>query len=160
MDKKHVRMSSPNTQIIKRICILIFFIGSIIELQSQCNPPDQLPTVLCQNAPYTCIQDACYSTSTISAPGQTGFCDLNPGTAIHNPQYFEIIPTDPCIEIQIHVDDCTSGSQLQAALVTSCNWAPCPGGNVPCADILDCDPGTGVGGTMVLSACGLTPGVS
>ncbi len=152
-------MFPPKPLIIRRFCLLICLLLSLVKLESQCNPPDQLPTVFCADAPLTCLNNACYSTSEVSDFGLNGFCGTN--TAIHNPQYFEIVPIASDIEIHIHVDNCEAGSTaLQAALVTSCNWQPCPGGNVPCADVLDCDPGTGVGGTMVISASGLTPGVS
>lgn len=158
MDLNKVRMLSLNPRVIRTFCLLFCLLLSLIKLQSQCNPPDQLPTVQCINAPLTCLQDACYSTSNEQDQGWNGFCGNN--TAIHNPQYFEVVPIADCIQINIHVDGCSSGAQLQAALVTSCQWQPCPGGVVPCADVLDCDPNTPVGGTMVIDACGLTPGVS
>src|SRR5687767_3397163 len=152
MDKNLVRMFLLNPQIIRRFSLLICFFFFLIKLHSQCNPPDQLPTVLCVNAPLTCLENACYSTSNEDDEGQAGFCGSN--TVVHNPQYFEIIPIADCIEIHIHVDNCEQGSTaLQSALVTSCQWQPCPGFSVPCADVLDCDPGTGVGGTMVIDAC-------
>ena len=70
-----------------------------------------------------------------------------------------IITTDTAIDIQIHVDNCEQGSTaLQSAIVTTCDWVPCPGNIVPCPDILDCDPGTPPGGTMFLSASGLMIG--
>lgn len=47
---------------------------------------------------------------------------------------------------------------LQSAIVTSCNWQPCPGGIVPCPDILACNAGASPGDTMVLMASGLTIG--
>src|SRR5688500_14740654 len=161
MDQKQVSMLSPNPRIIRRFCLLFCLFISVIKLQSQCNPPQLLPTVQCEKAPLTYLQDACYSTLNIPEQGQPEFCGVC--TLIHNPQYFQVIPVDPCIQINIHVDGCTGGNGLQSALVTSCQWMPCgpPGTNpwVPCADVLDCDPEEGVGGTMVLSACGLTPGV-
>lgn len=153
-----MNMFSPNHRVIRRICLLFCFFGFLTQLQSQCDPPDQIPTVLCVNAPVTCLQDACYSTSNIQANGWNLFCGNN--TAIHNPQYFEVVVTDVCITISILVEDCNSGNALQAALVSNCDWQPCPGGNVPCPDVLDCDPGTGEGGTMTMNACGLTPGQS
>ncbi|MEP6795736.1 MAG: hypothetical protein ABJB16_15510, partial [Saprospiraceae bacterium] len=79
-------------------------------------------------------------------------------TIINNPQYFQFIATATTVEIDIHVDNCSSGQGLQSAIVTSCAWQPCPGGNVPCPDILACNPGTSPGGTMVLIATGLTIG--
>jgi len=150
-------MFSPKPQLIRRFCLLFCLLFSLIKLYSQCNPPDQLPTVQCVDAPLTCLNNACYSTSNEDDEGWPAFCGNN--TVIHNPQYFEIIPITDCIEIHIHVDACEDGTALQAALVTSCSWQPCPGGAVPCQDVLDCDPGTGVGGTMIIDACGLTPNV-
>lgn len=162
MASKLVCMFPPKHLIIRRVSLLICFLLILIKLNSQCNPPDQLPTTQCVDAPVTCLNNACYSTSNMADPGETGFCGSN--TQIHNPQYFEIIPNADCIQINIHVDDCGTGNALQSALVTSCTWQPCPPGPggifEPCADVLDCDPGTGVGGTMVIDACGLTPGVS
>lgn len=147
---------TPFLRILFLSVLSLFYFSDLI---AQCDPPTQLPSVQCIDAPVTCMQDACYTTTNITANGWNGFCGNN--TAIHNPQYFEIIPTDSCIEILIHVDNCSSGAPLlQAALVTSCEWQPCPGANVPCPDILDCDPGTPVGGTIMIEACGLTPGVS
>ena len=151
-------MLSPNPQIIRRFSLLFCLLLSLIQLQAQCDPPAELPTVDCINAPVTCLQDACYSTLNEPAQCCAGFC--GPNTVIHNPQYFEVIPIADCIEINIHVDGCTMGAGLQSALVTTCNWEPCPGQSVPCDDILDCDPNAFVGQTMFLSACGLTPGVS
>ena len=150
-------MFSPKTKLYRRVFFSICFMFLLGKLMSQCNPPDQLPTVQCVNAPFTCLNDACYSTSSDSDFGQSGWCGNN--TAVHNPQYFEIITIADNIEIQIHVDACQNGSTaLQSALVTSCTWAPCPGNSVPCPDILDCDAGTGVGGTMTLTASGLMIG--
>lgn len=145
---------------IRRILLLpVLYLLSLSDLLSQCDPPLLLPSAQCEDAPLVCMQDACYTTTNIQNNGWPGFC--GPNTVIHNPQYFEIIPLESCIEILIHVDVCHAGQPaLQAALVTSCEWQPCPGFNVPCEDILDCDPGTQPGGTMVIDACGLTPGVS
>ena len=149
-------MNPPNPQVISRLFIFLSFFLLCAKLSAQCDPPAELPTVECVNAPLTCLQDACYSTLNEPAQCCPSFC--GPNTLIHNPQYFEIIPTEDCIQINIHIDNC-SGQGLQSALVTSCNWQPCPGGNAPCADILDCDPGQSAGGTMILDACGVTPGV-
>src|SRR5688572_1163530 len=152
-------MTSKQLCLYKGFCFLIFSIIFLEDLKSQCNPPTELPNVQCSEATVTCLQDACFETTNQVDVGWLGFCGIN--TQIHNPQYFEIIPVDPCISILIHVDGCSSGqTALQAALVTSCDWQPCPGSIVPCADILDCDPGTPPGGTMIIEACGLTPGVS
>ncbi|MBC8173629.1 MAG: T9SS type A sorting domain-containing protein [Chitinophagales bacterium] len=85
-----------------------------------------------------------------------GFC--GPNSTINNPQYFQFIATATDVQIQIHVDICSAGQGLQSAIVNSCDWQPCPGGIVPCPDILDCNPGTSPGGTMVLNASELVIG--
>ncbi|HZV69140.1 MAG TPA: T9SS type A sorting domain-containing protein [Saprospiraceae bacterium] len=138
--------------------VLIISFSSILlcDLNSQCNPPDQLPSHICAAAPLTCLSDACYSTLNVPFVCCNNFCGLN--TIINNPQYFQFIATATDVQVQIHVDNCSSGLGLQSAIVTFCGWQPCPGGNVPCADILDCNPGTSPGGTMVLNASGLVIG--
>lgn len=151
-------MLKPSTQRPLNIFLILACFSFLSELKSQCYTPDPLPTVQCENAPLLCMQDACFATTNEADQGWVGFCGSN--TVIHNPQYFEIIPTEECIQINIHIDGCNGGLFLQAALVTSCVWQPCPGGNVPCADVLDCDPGTPVGGTMIIDACDLVPGES
>jgi len=153
---KLVKMVSPNTLFIKRSLLLLCILFSLLKLHAQCNPPDQLPTVNCNAAPLTCLADACYSTLNVPVMCCNGFCGAN--TVINNPQYFQFVATLTDVQIQIHVDMCSSGQGLQSAIVTSCAWAPCPGGNVPCADILACTPGTSPPGTMVLNASGLVIG--
>src|SRR5687767_4571712 len=135
-------MRKTSSRLLTSIGSIILCFSGISELRSQCNTPDQQPTVQCVDAPFICVQNACFQTTGEGDPGWNGFCGAN--TAINNPQYFEIIPTDECIEIHIHIDGCSSGAGLQAALVTSCEWQPCPGGQAPCADVLDCDPGTSI----------------
>ena len=139
------------------LIIIVFVSFTVAELRAQCVPPAEIPTVECENAPVTCFRGACYTTSNEPAQCCPSFC--GPNTLIHNPQYFEIIPIADCIEIQVEIGDCSNFQGLQAALVTSCEWVPCPAGSIPCADILDCDPGTFTGGTMIMDACNLTPGV-
>ncbi len=149
-------MLSPKSQLLRRVFLSLCILISLLKLQAQCNPPDQLPTVQCVDAPLTCLSDACYSTSDEAFFCCNGWCGNN--TAVHNPQYFMIITTATFIEIHIHVDECEQGTALQSAIVTTCDWVPCPGNSVPCPDILDCNPGTVVGGTMVLTAGGLMIG--
>ncbi|MBK9984160.1 MAG: gliding motility-associated C-terminal domain-containing protein [Saprospiraceae bacterium] len=149
-------MVSPDTQFFRKGFLLFSILFSLLKLNAQCNPPGELPTVDCASAPLTCLADACYSTLNIPAVCCMNFCGLN--TIINNPQYFQFIATATNIEIDIHVDNCSSGQGLQSAIVTSCAWQPCPGGAVPCPDILACNPGTSPGGTMVLIAGGLTIG--
>ena len=151
-------MSSKLTHLLRQFVFLFFVVLNFFDAQSQCNPENQLPGVQCVDAPLPCLQNACYTTVNQPDLGYPGFC--GPNTLVHNPQYFEIIPVQSCIEIHIHIDDCDTGYGLQAALVSTCDWLPCPGSNVPCQDVLDCDPGTFPGGTMIMDACGLTPGVS
>src|SRR5688572_24664247 len=158
-NKKTNFLTSLHLTIFRAICFVFLSMFYVSDLKSQCNSPSGFPTDNCENAPLTCLQNACYETRNLTANGWNGFCE--PNSAIHNPQYFEIIPIDTCISISILVDICSEGVPfLQGALVTSCDWQPCPGSNVPCADILDCDPNTEVGDTMVIDACGLTPGIS
>ena len=116
-----------------------------LPLTGQCDPPNQLPTLECEDAPLVCLLNACYETLNIPGTGPNGFCGGM--TSIQNPQYFQILTTATEIEIHIHVDNCDNGSSLQSALINDCPWAV--------ANVIDCDPGTGPGGTMVLSATGL-----
>lgn len=145
-------MFSPKTQLVRGSLILFCLFISLIKLTSQCDPPSQLPTNDCSTAPFTCIQDACYSTDNNPVFGYNGFCGSS--TAIHNPQYFEVIPTQPHVVIMIHVDNCTSGAGLQAAFLNACPW--------DIGDVLDCDDGTNgcVGCTMTLDVDNLIPGQS
>src|SRR5687768_10653495 len=148
MDQKLVRMLSPKTQLIRRFCLLFCLLFCLIKLQSQCNPPNELPTGECETAPLTCLADACYSTASNPSPPYSGWCGAM--TQIHNPQYFQFIATATTVQINIHVDNCTSGSGLQSAILGACPWTN--------ADVLSCDPQEGVGGTMVLIATDLIIG--
>lgn len=142
-------MISPNTLILKK---LVFVFGLLVlvvlQVNSQCNPPSQLPTGDCNTAPFTCLNDACYETlMNFGGPPYNGWCGAN--TAIHNPQYFAFIAESPNVQINIHVDNC-AGQGLQSAILGACPWSPGP-------DVIDCDPGTPAGGTMILQAT-LVPG--
>src|SRR5258706_12441007 len=140
-----------------RITALVIFIHfSIVKLEGQCNPPDQLPTLQCVDAPLVCLLNGCYTTLNEPFFCCMGWCGNN--TVINNPQYFKFIAGAETVEIDIHVDNCSNGSGLQAAIVSTCDWLVCPGNSVPCADILTCNPGTAPGGTMVLIANGMTVG--
>lgn len=141
---------------IKTALIISCFSILIPHLYSQCSPPDQTATVNCDSADLFCLYGYCTTSSIVTQVCCMNFCGLN--TIVNNPQYFQFIPTDVEVEIDIHVDNCTGGSGLQSAIVTSCNWAPCQNGNVPCPDVLACNPGTPPGGTMVLHAVGLVIG--
>lgn len=132
----------------RNVLCLVFMLFSLVKPEAQCNPPEQLPTPLCEDAPLVCLLNACYETLNIAGNGPTGWCGGM--TSIQNPQYFQIMPTAPDIEIHIHVDDCDGGTSLQSAILDACPW--------DVANVLSCDAGTGPGGTMVLAAMGLIPG--
>ncbi len=117
-----------------------------------------MPTVSCDSAPLVCLTDYCATTLNEPAVCCMNFCGQN--TIINNPQYFRFIATGDTVEIDIHVNACNTGQGLQSAIVTSCNWAPCPGGMVPCPEILTCNPGTSPGEIMILKASGLVYGQS
>lgn len=134
---------------IRIIISFLLFISTLTFTWSQCNPPDQLPTNDCSTAPLICLQDACYNTTNDAVFGWNGFC--GPQTAIHNPQYFEVIPTAEHVVINIHVDNCDSGTSLQAAFLATCPW------NI--IDVLDCREGA-PGITMVLDVDNLVIGQS
>ena len=118
----------------------------------QCDPPDLLPSADCFGAPLICLQDACYSTQSEPPPDPiNGFC--GPNTALHNPQYILFQVTQLPVTIAIEVVDCGGGGcGLQSAIINipldSCDtWDP--------GDVVECDPGTGEGGTMTLSTSAL-----
>ncbi|MBK9984582.1 MAG: hypothetical protein IPP15_19835 [Saprospiraceae bacterium] len=123
-----------------RTTLLFFcFLSVFSEIKSQCNPPDQVPTVTCDSAPMFCLVDYCAASLNVPQVCCINFCGSN--TIVNNPQYFQFIPTAADVEIDIHVDNCSSGNGLQSAIVSRCNWSPCPGGSVPCPDVLACNPG-------------------
>ncbi|MBP7238898.1 MAG: T9SS type A sorting domain-containing protein [Saprospiraceae bacterium] len=126
----------------------LFLILSSGYLKGQCGAPDQLPSLECQDAPLICLQDWCYESSSIQLFGWPGFCGNN--TAVHNPQYYAFFAETEIIEFEIHVDYCTGGTSLQAAILGNCPWGV--------EDVFDCDPGTPPGGTMFLSATDLLVG--
>ncbi len=142
-------MTSPSTLLIRQTVLFSFLLFSFFKAQSQCNPPSQLPTGDCATAPFTCLVDACYETlSNFGGPPYNGWCGNN--TAIHNPQYFAFIPTQPNVQINIHVDGCDNGQGLQSAILGACPWTN--------SDVIVCNPGTNQGGTMILQANGLVVG--
>src|SRR5687767_1466249 len=96
-------------------------IACVDELHAQCNPPDQIPTTLCQDAPLVCLLNACYQTLSVPGDGPDGWCFGN--NTIENPQFFQFIPTADNVEIHIHVDGCVSNNySLQAGIVNACPW--------------------------------------
>jgi gliding motility-associated-like protein len=148
VSKTSKSMVSPKSHPIARIFLLVALLFAVHEGRAQCNPPDQLPSIDCNGAPLICLDDACYETLNNPLNCCTGFCGAQ--TAVHNPEYFQFVPTCPDVEIHIHVDGCDSGNALQSALIGACPWTN--------ADVITCDPGTPVGGTMVLAATGLVVG--
>src|SRR5688572_28380579 len=142
----------PRVPVFRYRIILIYLIVlitmSVSNLHAQCNPPDQLPTPTCELAPLICLLGACYETLGIPNGGPGGWC--NGMNTIENPQFFSFIPTAPNVEIHIHVDNCDSGTSLQAAIISECPWGV--------EDVLACNGGTAPGGTIVLIANGLVVG--
>lgn len=141
-------MVSPKSHLFKGVILLLLLFLAMESIQAQCNPPDQLPSIDCQGAPLVCLQDACYETLNNPLFCCNGWCGAN--TAVHNPEYFQFIPTQPDVEIHIFVNDCSSGNGLQSALLDACPWDN--------SNVISCDPGTPPGGTMVLVATGLVVG--
>ena len=141
-------MILPKPRLIIRVVVFCLALLSSQFVHSQCNPPNDLPTITCEEAPLVCLLNACYETLNNPLNCCNGWCGAN--TAIHNPEYFAFIPTCPDVEIYIHVDFCTSGVGLQSALLQNCPWDN--------SDVIACDPGTPPGGTMMLSATGLIVG--
>jgi gliding motility-associated-like protein len=141
-------MISPKPYLMHRVGIFLITLLFTCQLKSQCNPPDQLPTADCATAPFVCLVDACYQTLNIPLTCCNNWCGNN--TIINNPQYFVFIPTCPDVEIDIHVDNCTNGVGLQCAILDACPWDN--------SSVVDCNPGTPPGGTMVLTASGLIVG--
>ncbi len=130
------------------ICVFLVLLTLPLKVSTQCNPPDQLPTIDCESAPFVCLNNACYETLNNQYFCCNGWCGSN--TAVHNPQYFLVVPTEPCVTIHIYVNSCNSGNALQAAIIGACPWVN--------SDVLSCNPGAGVGQTMMLTTCGLIPG--
>ena len=129
--------------------VLLWVVGLSGKIYSQCALQEP-PTISCETAPLICLNALCYHTTNTPFFCCTGFC--GPNTAIHNPQYFQFIPSSPEVEIQIHIDDCNAGNGLQAAIIDACPWDN--------SNVIACDPGAPPGSTMVLSANGLIVGQS
>ena len=104
-------------------CGGIFLFLIYFQVNAQCDPPELLPTVACNEAPEVCLQNACYSTQPIPDIGFTGFC--GPMTIINNPQFFAFTPTDTFSLIEILVTSCngTGNSALQSAIIPGCDWS-------------------------------------
>jgi gliding motility-associated-like protein len=142
-------MVSPKSHLYLKVFLFVISLFSATASKAQCNPPDQLPTPTCDEAPTICLTDACYTTLNNPLVCCTGFCGNM--TIINNPQYFAFTPTLADVEIDIHVDNCSSGSGLQSAIINACPWS---GPN----EVLACNGGSPPGATMVLIASGLVPG--
>ena len=117
------------------LCLLLT--GVSFNSSAQCDPPGELPTTQCGNAPITCLTGACYSTDNMADQGHAGFC--GGGTLVHNPQYFAFVATDTVVTIAISINCCTSGAGLQSAIIEIDNDLP------GCADwdnddVIACDP--------------------
>ena len=112
---------------------------------SQC---DTILALSCDAAPLVPLENYCGRTNVEPYNCCNGWCGAN--TAVHNPTYHAFIALDTYVEIQIDVLPCSSGNGLQAAIIPVCPWEN--------SDILDCDPGTPPGGTMVLDYDDMIPG--
>ena len=108
------------------------------------------PTPTCEGAPFLCLNQLCYMTEDTVNNCCNGWCGIN--AIINNPQYYAFIPTQECIEFEISVDDCLIGAGLQSGILDACPWDN--------ANVLDCNPGTPPGGTMLLQSCDLVPGLT
>lgn len=95
----------------------------------------------CPTAGYLCA-DECYITTVYAGFCCPGFC--GPNSVVNNPQYFTIEPTCEELTIVIEVGDC-NGQGLQAAIINSCDFTGPE-------QVLDCNPGTGEGGMITLTA--------
>lgn len=128
-------------------CIFATILTLPFRSNAQCGT--EVPTSIdCSTAPLLCLSNLCVTTTNNPFNCCNGFC--GPNTAIHNPQYFAFVTTDEQVVFEIDVTSCSSGNGLQSAILGACPWDN--------ADIIDCDPGTVPGGTMVLNASGLDIG--
>lgn len=133
--------------------VLLSLLGALLiftasNLDAQCNPEEGGAS--CQEAPTVCLTNLCDETE-VNQPDDphNGWCGSQ--TSIQNPQYFVFIPTATSVYFQISVGDCSGGNNaLQAALLGTCPWNN--------NSVLDCNPGTPSGGTIILEASGLVIG--
>jgi len=125
------------------LCVVITGFGA--NLYGQCDPPGEVPTPQCVDAPITCLSNACYSTDNVSNQGHSEFC--GDFTLVHNPQYFAFIATDTTVTIAISIDNCTGGTALQSAIIEIQNdQAGCT--DWVNDDVIVCDPGFSGATTM------------
>ena len=148
VNKTSTSMVSPKSNLYQKVFLFIIILFSSIASNAQCDPPDQLPTPQCVDAPIVCLTDACYGTLNNPFVCCAGWCGNN--TIINNPQFFAFIPTLSDVQIDIHVDNCSTGAGLQSGIIDACPW------DIP--NVIACNPGTAPGGTMVLIATGLIIG--
>ncbi len=147
--KTRLSMVSPKSYLGTGFFLFFCLLFSTVNSYSQCNPEEGGAT--CQEAPLVCLNELCDATEQNTPDGSyTGWCGNN--TAIHNPQYFQFIPTFPDVFFSITVGQCSGGQNaLQAAIINACPWT---GAN----EVIDCNPGAGEGSTFTLSASGLVVG--
>ena len=132
---------------ITSLLLILLLMHAADRLAGQCGAPDLLPTIQCETAPLICLENWCYETTNEPNPGWNGFC--GPNTSVHNPQFYQFIPSSEDVEIVIHVDNCQGGGNgIQSALIIACPWVP--------SDVISCDPGTAPGGFIYLSGSGFT----
>lgn len=131
------------------LCLLTnLLVGSVHSALGQCEPIEP-PSLFCEDAPLLCLNQFCYHSQDIPFFCCTGWC--GPNTAIHNPQFFQFVAATSDIAIEIHVDGCDGGNGLQSAILDACPWDN--------SNVIACDPGTPPGGTMILEANDLLPGL-
>lgn len=124
--------------------LFLFLLVSVLSQSgyAQCDPEPE-PSGNCANAPFTCLQDVCYSTQNMPFVCCQGWCGNN--TIINNPHYVAFIPECENVVISIYVESCSGQQGLQSGIITNCPWSGSP-------DVIVCNPGTNPGGYMVLSA--------
>ena len=146
---KFIQIKSIRNRLHLAFLVPFFVFGMSMMTYGQCEMQDP-PTISCETAPLWCLNQLCYHTDNNPFFCCNGFC--GPNTAVHTPQFFQFIPIATEVEIHIHVDDCSNGNGLQAALIDACPWDN--------SNVIACEPGSPPGGTMVLSANGLIVGQS
>ena len=142
------RLCSPQLSCLSLLLYVACLVAPNLTL-GQCNPPSQLPTQMCQDAPLTCLLNACYLTQNWSPNDEPDSWCMG-SYQIHNPQYFLFQAIDTTVQIHIHVNWCSDNScgGLQSAIIDTCSETGLPW-NLD--DVLSCDGQECAGGTMVLS---------
>lgn len=121
------------------VLLILFAIAYSGNVFGQCLPPADLPTPECEMAPITCMNNVCFMTSSEPATApHNGFCGAM--TSLQNPQYFLFQTIDTFVEVHVMLTSCTSGAQIQAAIININDDQPnC--GSWENVDVLDCDGG-------------------